>query len=143
MERWEEEYLDIVEKTKFAQEQRQKVERSYKKGYDSKRWVEIILSDGTKHYVPKDTGRKGRMKREIQGGQRYYSEKVSLVKTILQMIKRLIVLFVVLVVLVVLLQNREDLQRIAVIACLLIAIGVVLYAAYYLVRCLCEGNLRL
>ena len=141
MERWEEEYFDIIARTKLSKEQN--IDHSYKKGYDSSRWAEITRSDGTKYYMPKETGKNNTKRKKKEYIQRYYSEKVSFVKTVLQMIKRLAVTFIVMLMLVVLLQNSENMQVIIIVAWLLISIGIILYAVYYLIRCFCEGNLRL
>ena len=54
MEQWEKEYIDAITKSRRAKEQGKTIDCAYEEGYDSSRWVEMILPDGKKHYIPKE-----------------------------------------------------------------------------------------
>ena len=170
MEQWEQEYIDIVTKSKRTKERGIVVDCSYEEGYDSSRWMEITLPDGKKHYVPKQTIGKGSGKRKLGNRyqtyndacwreverenagfsfrkqprqMRYYSEKVSFFRTVLKTIKRLIALLVIMVLLFALTSDKPEVQYHLTIVYILASLGVIVHAVYFILRCLFEGNLRL
>jgi hypothetical protein len=55
MEQWEKDYIEAVTSAKLTNKQRNAADSSYEEGYDSSRWIEIRYSDGSKHYIPKET----------------------------------------------------------------------------------------
>ena len=170
MEQWEQEYIDIVTKSKRTKERGIVVDCSYEEGYDSSRWVEITLPDGKKHYVPKDSiGNRSRKRkrgnhyqayndacwREVErenvgfsfrkksSQMRYYSEKVSFFRTVLKTIRRLVSLLVITVLLFALTSDKPEVQYNLTIVYVLVSLGVIVHAIYFILRCLFEGNLRL
>ena len=170
MEQWEKEYIDAVTKANQAKNKGKTVDCSYEEGYDSSRWIEITLPDGKKYYVPKEAvgNRSGKRKKQNQYQAyneacwneveynpsqhsfpkqqlpyRYYSEKISFFRTLLKTIRRLLSLMLVTVLLVGLTEDNPETQMIITQIYVVASLGVIIYAVYYILRCLFEKNLRL
>jgi len=62
MEQWEKEYIDAVTKSRRAKEQGKTIDCAYEEGYDSSRWVEMILPDGKNITYPKKLWETGAVK---------------------------------------------------------------------------------
>ena len=170
MERWEREYIDAVIKSKQAQKNAQGHIWAYEEGYDSSRWVELTLPDGNKYYVPKEEISKRSKKKEHQKyreyyeacweeadhgstksvkrkkqkrTQRYYADKVSFLATAFKTVKRLLVLCLLTILSCVLAIGQADVQTTIVCTFALVSLGILIHTAYFILRCLFEGNLRL
>ena len=62
MEQWEKEYIDAITKSRRAKEQCKTIDCAYEEGYDSSRWVEMILPDGKNITYPKKLWETGAVK---------------------------------------------------------------------------------
>ena len=171
MEQWEKEYIDAITKSRRAKEQGKTIDCAYEEGYDSSRWVEMILPDGKKHYIPKEAvGNRSRKRKygssyqeyndscwneverpsvttvgfpDQQKPPRYYSEKVSFFRTVLKTIRRLLILLAIAVLLIGVTENAPETQIFVAGTYAIASLAVVLHAIYYILRCLFEKNLRL